>query len=166
MGVGWGKFQNDAKTPERSAEINKGAWNTARKGIRIVETTWEGGRNGELWEIIKPILEKAERRGQDLLLPVARRSHMREHHRRGDARCGGVFPQHRGQTGQSSLVPSKEVVGRDQDHAAPAHETEFRSTLDEALSSPGLHPRFSIEGAGLDGEANARHATAARASQI
>lgn len=42
----------------RSREIRTGALPSARQGRRIVETTWYGGKGGDLWELIKPILER------------------------------------------------------------------------------------------------------------
>jgi hypothetical protein len=51
----WGPIQaTDAK---RSAEIRSGSFPAARKGRRCVETTWMGGKAGDLWELISPILE-------------------------------------------------------------------------------------------------------------
>lgn len=51
----WGPIQaTDAK---RSAEIRSGSFPAARKGRRVVETTWMGGKAGDLWELIHPILE-------------------------------------------------------------------------------------------------------------
>jgi len=41
----------------RSREIRTGALPSARQGRRIVETTWYGGKGGDLWELIRPILE-------------------------------------------------------------------------------------------------------------
>jgi hypothetical protein len=47
-----------AKDPARANEIRTGAFPAARKGRRAIETTWYGGKTGELWEMIKPILEQ------------------------------------------------------------------------------------------------------------
>jgi hypothetical protein len=41
----------------RSREIRTGALPSARLGRRVIETTWYGGKGGDLWELIKPILE-------------------------------------------------------------------------------------------------------------
>ena len=51
----WGPVA--AKDPERSAEIRAGAFPAARKALRVVETTWMGGRAGDLFELIQPILD-------------------------------------------------------------------------------------------------------------
>jgi len=45
-----------ALDPKRAEEIVTGAFPAARLGRRVVETTWMGGRSGELWELIEPIL--------------------------------------------------------------------------------------------------------------
>ncbi|MCU0751547.1 MAG: hypothetical protein MUC40_00690 [Akkermansiaceae bacterium] len=52
----WGPIA--ATDGARSREIRTGAYPAARKGIRAVETTWMGGRGGDLWEMIQPILEQ------------------------------------------------------------------------------------------------------------
>lgn len=46
-----------ATDPDRSAEIRSGAFPSARKGIRLTETTWYGGKGGDLFEMIQPILD-------------------------------------------------------------------------------------------------------------
>lgn len=46
---------HDAK---RAREIRSGAFPAARQGRRVVETTWMGGKAGELWELIEPIMKK------------------------------------------------------------------------------------------------------------
>lgn len=45
-----------ATDPQRAAEIRSGAYPSARSGIRLVETTWYGGKGGDLYEMIEPIL--------------------------------------------------------------------------------------------------------------
>lgn len=44
--------------PPRWNEIVSGAWEAARRGVRVVETTWMGGKTGGLWEMVKPLLER------------------------------------------------------------------------------------------------------------
>lgn len=50
----WGVIQFE--DPKRSQEIRSGALPTARHGITIVETTWAGGRGGDVWELLEPSL--------------------------------------------------------------------------------------------------------------
>ncbi|QJE99107.1 hypothetical protein [Luteolibacter luteus] len=52
----WGPIA--AQDAKRSAEIRSGAFPSARLGRRVVETTWKGGKGGDLWDMIRPILEK------------------------------------------------------------------------------------------------------------
>jgi hypothetical protein len=42
--------------PPRADEIITGAFPSARHGIKVVETTWKGGKGGKLFEIISPTL--------------------------------------------------------------------------------------------------------------
>jgi hypothetical protein len=50
----WGVVQfEDAK---RSAKIRAGALPSARHGITVVETTWAGGKGGDVWDLIEPVL--------------------------------------------------------------------------------------------------------------
>lgn len=51
----WGPIA--ATDPTRSAEIKSGAFPSARKGIRVSETTWYGGKSGDLWDLVKPIMD-------------------------------------------------------------------------------------------------------------
>lgn len=45
-----------ALDPKRAEEIVTGAFPAARLGRRVIETTWMGGKAGELWELVEPIL--------------------------------------------------------------------------------------------------------------
>ena len=47
-----------AQDPKRAEEIVSGAFPAAREGIRVIETTWMGGKYGELWELVEPILNR------------------------------------------------------------------------------------------------------------
>lgn len=51
----WGPIS--ATDPVRSREIRTGAFPAARRGRRVVETTWYGGKSGDLWELVKPIMD-------------------------------------------------------------------------------------------------------------
>ncbi len=50
----WGVIQHE--DPKRSARIRSGALPSARHGKTIVETTWAGGKTGDLWELMEPVL--------------------------------------------------------------------------------------------------------------
>lgn len=50
----WGPIA--AVDPARSNEIRTGVFPSARLGRRVVETTWYGGKSGDLWDMVKPIL--------------------------------------------------------------------------------------------------------------
>lgn len=50
----WGVIQHeDAK---RSGRIRSGALPSARHGVTVVETTWAGGKGGDVWELLEPSL--------------------------------------------------------------------------------------------------------------
>lgn len=51
----WGPIS--ATDPVRSSEIRTGAFPAARRGRRVVETTWYGGKSGDLWDLVKPIMD-------------------------------------------------------------------------------------------------------------
>jgi len=51
----WGPIA--ALDPKRSQEIRTGAFPAARMGRRVVETTWYGGKSGELWDLVKPVMD-------------------------------------------------------------------------------------------------------------
>lgn len=51
----WGKIAYS--DPIRSKEILTGALPAAKQGIRLIETTWQGARTGDLWEIMKRAME-------------------------------------------------------------------------------------------------------------
>lgn len=50
----WGVIQH--QDPKRSARIRSGALPSARHGAIVVETTWAGGKGGDLWELLEPAL--------------------------------------------------------------------------------------------------------------
>lgn len=50
----WGPIQHE--DPARSSAIRTGALPSAKQGLCVVETTWMGGKGGDLWELIEPVL--------------------------------------------------------------------------------------------------------------
>lgn len=56
----WGPIQDE--DPRRSKDISSGALPSAEKGIVIVETTWKGGKSGQLYEeVVEPTLALQEK---------------------------------------------------------------------------------------------------------
>jgi len=51
----WGVMQHE--DPRRSAKIRSGALPSARHGLTVIETTWAGGRGGDLWDLMAPTLD-------------------------------------------------------------------------------------------------------------
>ena len=51
----WGSIAYE--DPKRSTEILTGALPAAKKGLKFIETTWKGGKNGDLWGITKRAME-------------------------------------------------------------------------------------------------------------
>lgn len=51
----WGSIAYE--DPKRSQEILTGALPAAKKGLVFIETTWKGGKNGDLWSITKRAME-------------------------------------------------------------------------------------------------------------
>lgn len=126
------------RDPRRFEEIRTGAWPAARKGRRVHETSWMGGKGGALWEEIKPMLEQdPEARGRVLFFPW-----------HGDPECvlhdGGAVA---GQT-EEYFREITEKLGRKftqeqkRWYAVTAKQQgifmkrEFPSTLEEAFSAP------------------------------
>lgn len=50
----WGPIQHE--DPARSSAIRTGALPSAKQGTVAVETTWMGGKGGDLWELIEPVI--------------------------------------------------------------------------------------------------------------
>lgn len=140
----WGKFATEAKDRERSREIREGAWASARKGMRVVETTWRGGRAGDLWEMIKPIIEaNPNAEGEVYFFPWHT-----------DPQCVSItgeitpdvadyFRELGEKLGKDFRDEQKKWWAVNQMTFKQGMKTEFPSTLDEALSAPGLQPKFS-----------------------
>lgn len=52
----WGVIQFE--DPPRSTEILTGALPSAEHGVTIIETTWQGGRGGDLWNLVQMALRR------------------------------------------------------------------------------------------------------------
>ena len=46
-----------ARFPQRSTDIKTGALSSAKRGLIIIETTWHGGKRGDVWPFVKAALE-------------------------------------------------------------------------------------------------------------
>jgi len=46
-----------ARFPQRSADIKTGALSSAKRGVIVIETTWHGGKRGDVWPFVKAALE-------------------------------------------------------------------------------------------------------------
>lgn len=126
-----------AGDPPRAREIRTGAFPAARRGIRVVETTWAGGKAGELWELIEPILSKNEAaQGRILFLPW-----------HGDAACtsatGGIpqeieayFRDLSERLGMMFTDDQKRWYAATSLELGLFMKREYPSTLDEAFSAP------------------------------
>jgi hypothetical protein len=131
----WGPIA--ATDPTRSREIRTGALPSARQGIRVVETTWYGGKGGDLWDLIKPILEKdPNAEGRVLFFPwhgdpaCVRTQGMvteetEQYFKELTARLGRTFSQEQKKWYASRKVEQGIFVKR-----------EYPSTLDEAMAAP------------------------------
>lgn len=56
----WGTIQFQDQS--RSTEINSGAMEAAAFGTRVIETTWKGGKGGDVWAYVEKALELPEER--------------------------------------------------------------------------------------------------------
>lgn len=131
----WGPIS--AMDPTRSQEIRTGALPSARQGRRVVETTWYGGKGGDLWDLIKPILEKdPNAEGRVLFFPW-----------HGDPNCvrtSGAVPKDLEEYFTSLGDRLGRTFSREQKQWYAARKLEqgvfvkreYPSTLDEAMSAP------------------------------
>jgi hypothetical protein len=54
----WSAIQFD--NPSRSEEIKTGAMEAARRGIRVIESSWKGGKGGHVWDYVTLAFETEE----------------------------------------------------------------------------------------------------------
>ncbi len=131
----WGPIA--ALDPKRSQEIRTGAFPAARKGRRVVETTWYGGKSGDLWDLVKPIMDgDPNAEGQIMFFPW-----------HGDPEAmrvgGGVtaeveeyFRELAERTGKGFSDSQKRWYSAKKIEQGLYMKREYPSTLDEALSVP------------------------------
>jgi hypothetical protein len=63
----WGVIQHE--DPKRSSKIRSGALPSARHGVTVVETTWAGGKGGDVWDLLEPTLTKKANDWRILFFP-------------------------------------------------------------------------------------------------
>lgn len=141
----WGPLA--AQDPHRSGKILAGAFPAARKGWRCTETTWMGGKNGDLWNLIEPIYSgNPNADGVIYFFPW-----------HGDPVCVSVtgeitddvrdyFAQLEDQLGKKFSDEQKRWWAVEKTRLGIKMPQEFPSTLEEALSAPGNAPKFSERG--------------------
>jgi len=147
----WGPIA--ANDPRRSTEIRTGALPSARRGRRVVETTWYGGKSGDLWDLVKPILERdPNAEGRVLFFPW-----------HGDPACvrtTGVvtkeleeyFREAAEKVGRKFSREQKLWYGAKQLEQGMFVKREYPTTMEEAMTAP-------VEGS-IYGEALARRRAA------
>lgn len=143
----WGPIA--ATDPTRSREIRTGALPSARRGRRVVETTWYGGKGGDLWDLVRPILERdPNAEGRVLFFPWygdpacvkltgAVDAELEQYFREIGERLGRTFSPEQKRWYAAKKIEQGIFVKR-----------EYPTTLDEAMTAP-------IEGA-IYGEAITR----------
>lgn len=141
----WGPLA--AQDPYRSGKILAGAFPAARKGWRCVETTWMGGKSGDLWNLIEPIYSGSPNAdGKIYFFPW-----------HGDPVCVSLtgeitddvrdyFRDLEEQLGRKFSEEQKKWWAIEKTRLQIKMPQEFPSTLEEALSAPGNAPRFSERG--------------------
>lgn len=141
----WGPLSGTPEGRIRSSKIRAGAFPAARNGWRCVETTWMGGKMGDLWELIKPIYEgNPNADGTIMFFPWHE-----------DPFCvdvtGEVTPDVEDyfrklgeELGKDFSPEQKKWWAKTALQQGIHMPQEFPSSLEEALSAPGAAPKFNI----------------------
>jgi hypothetical protein len=131
----WGPIAN--MDPKRSNEIRTGTFPAARLARRVVETTWYGGKGGDLWELVEPILSKDPNSEGVIMFfpwhndPAAIRlegmvtPEIEQYFKELAAKLGRTFDENQKKWYASKRLEQGIFVKR-----------EYPSTLEEALSAP------------------------------
>lgn len=142
--------------------ISLGAIPAAEHGRQVHETTWQGGKAGGMWGLIKPIYESGPMKngrissvhGTLLFFPWhsdptcvshvegVNTSQFDEYFAKIESECGKTLTQ------QQRTFYALKVAEKLKDPQQARVKQEYPSTLEEALETPGANPRF--EEAGLD----------------
>jgi hypothetical protein len=131
----WGPIA--ATDPQRSTEIRTGTFPSARLGRRVVETTWYGGKVGDLWDLIKPLLERdPNAEGEIMFFPW--------HNDPEAIRLDGMvtrevedyFRTLAGRLGKGFSAEQKQWYAAKKVEQGLFIKREYPSTLEEALEAP------------------------------
>jgi len=163
----WGPLA--AQDPHRSGKIVSGAFPAARKGWICTETTWMGGKNGDLWKQIEPIYSgNPNAHGYIYFFPwhgdpyvikfgvkeiLTKYPNLKD----GDLECTSVtgeitsevidyFRDLEDQLGKRFREDQKKWWAVAKTTYGIKMPQEFPSTLEEALSAPGNAPKYSERG--------------------
>lgn len=165
----WGPLAAQPEGKIRSAKIVSGAFPAARKGWICTETTWMGGKNGDLWNQIEPIYSgNPNAHGYIYFFPwhgdpyvikfgvkeiLTKYPNLKD----GDLECTSItgeltedvrtyFRDLEDQIGKHFREDQKKWWAVAKTTYGIKMPQEFPSTLEEALSAPGNAPKFSERG--------------------
>lgn len=165
----WGPLAAQPEGKIRSAKIVSGAFPAARKGWICTETTWMGGKNGDLWNQIEPIYSgNPNAHGYIYFFPwhgdpyvikfgvkeiLTKYPNLKD----GDLECTSVtgeitedvfdyFRDLEDQIGKRFREDQKRWWAVAKTTYGIKMPQEFPSTLEEALSAPGNAPKYSERG--------------------
>jgi hypothetical protein len=131
----WGPIA--ATDPNRSNEIRTGAFPAARKGRRVVETTWYGGKGGDLWELIKPIMESdPNAEGILYFFPWHSDPQAIKLDGKSTPEIEHYFKELAGKLGKSFSQEQKQWYAAKKIEQGIFVKREYPSTLEEAFSAP------------------------------
>jgi hypothetical protein len=137
----WGVIQAD--DPARSEEILTGALPSAEHGIKIVETTWKGGRGGHLYALVKqaqetPDEDKTEKDWRVVFFPWwTDQTYTLEGNAASIGRENAKYLADLEQTIGRTLTPQQKLwYDRQQRVLGLFIYREFPSTIDECFKAP------------------------------
>lgn len=131
----WGPIS--ATDAARSAEIRSGAFPAARRGRRVVETTWYGGKSGDLWDLVKPIMDgDPNAEGEILFFPWHTDPQAIRFEGKLTPELEGYFRDLTKKIGKGFSREQKLWYAAKKMEQGMFMKREYPSTLDEALSVP------------------------------